>query len=242
MSTGITVGGLRTAISTGAVRRRARFFYLAAAGGVAATTFVGFAPTYYLKALYGTPPLSPLLHLHGLIFTAWFVLFGVQTILVAAHRTDLHRRLGAAGVLLAVTMVGVGLSVAVGAARRGMAPPGTSPLGFLVFPIGVLGQFTLLVAVGLYLRRRTEIHKRLMLFATIALLGPALARIPGIGPWTQVIIDAGVGLCLVHDGVVARRLYPASVIGGLFVVISGHFLPAIGTTQTWMTVAAWLTR
>jgi hypothetical protein len=35
------------------------------------TVFIGFAPTYYLKSHYGAPPLTPLVHLHGLVFTAW---------------------------------------------------------------------------------------------------------------------------------------------------------------------------
>ena len=39
--------------------------------------------------------------------TGWIVLFFAQTILVAAHRTDLHRRLGVAGAILAGTMIAV---------------------------------------------------------------------------------------------------------------------------------------
>jgi hypothetical protein len=33
------------------------------------------APTYYMKGAFGAPPLSPLLHGHGLIFTSWILLF-----------------------------------------------------------------------------------------------------------------------------------------------------------------------
>jgi hypothetical protein len=40
---------------------------------------VGFGRTYYLKGLFDTPPLpSGLVHLHGLVMTAWVVLFVVQ--------------------------------------------------------------------------------------------------------------------------------------------------------------------
>ena len=85
-----------------------RRFFTGLAVAVALTVFAGFAPTYYLKGLYGTPVLSPFLHFHGMLFTSWILLFVAQTTLVAAKRTDLHRRLGIVGALLAVAMLVVG--------------------------------------------------------------------------------------------------------------------------------------
>ncbi|HEV3063357.1 MAG TPA: hypothetical protein VGY48_34245 [Vicinamibacterales bacterium] len=69
--------------------------------GFALTTLVGFAQTYYLKVLFGTPPLRLLLHVHGVVMTAWVVLFLVQVGLIAERRTDLHRRLGVMGAVVA---------------------------------------------------------------------------------------------------------------------------------------------
>src|SRR4029453_3111358 len=88
-----------------------RRFFTGLAGAVALTVFVGFSPTYYLKGLYGTRALSPFLHFHGMLFTSWILLFVTQTALVAAKRTDLHRRLGIVGALLAVAMLVVGAAV-----------------------------------------------------------------------------------------------------------------------------------
>ena len=56
--------------------------------------FAGFARTFYLRPVFQTRGLPLLLHLHGFLFTAWFVLFFVQARLVARHRVDLHRKLG----------------------------------------------------------------------------------------------------------------------------------------------------
>jgi hypothetical protein len=53
----------------------------------AVTVFVGFSRSYFLKSWYGTPELSRLLHLHGLVFTTWFLVFLAQTVLVATGRT-----------------------------------------------------------------------------------------------------------------------------------------------------------
>jgi len=77
---------------------------------VVVTVFAGFAPTYYLRPRFTTTPLMPLLHLHGLVFTSWIALFLIQTTLVAAHRTDIHRRLGIAGGVIATLVVMVGVS------------------------------------------------------------------------------------------------------------------------------------
>ena len=83
-------------------KRRERFFYVGISVIIAATVFAGFAPTYFLKSYFASPPLMPLLHLHGLVFTSWIVLLLTQTTLVAANRTDIHRRLGIVGGVIAV--------------------------------------------------------------------------------------------------------------------------------------------
>ena len=64
-------------------RRRERWFYVCMSIAVVITVFAGFAPTYYLRPRFTAAPLMPLLHLHGLVFSSWIVLFVVQT---AANR------------------------------------------------------------------------------------------------------------------------------------------------------------
>jgi hypothetical protein len=91
------------------------------AGALAAAVLWGFAPTFFLRPFITTRDLSALLLVHGFVFTAWIALFIVQTILVARHRTDLHRVLGALGIVLAVTVVAIGIAVGMtgwGPARR----------------------------------------------------------------------------------------------------------------------------
>ena len=91
------------------------------------TVFAGFSRTYFLKLHYGTPALSVLLHVHGVVFSAWVLLFAAQTTLVAARRTDLHRRLGVAGAVLAGALLVMGTTTAILRVRGGSAPiPGVS--------------------------------------------------------------------------------------------------------------------
>ena len=181
MNAGIEGAGRQVAVGPTVAPgwRRDRRFFTGMALAAAVTVFTGFAPTYFLKGVFGAPALSPLLHLHGLLFTSWILLFVAQVSLVAAGRTDLHRKLGVAGGALAVLMVVVGMAAAIGSARRGFSPPGgPPPLMFFVIPFSDLWVFSGLMGTGLYFRRRSETHKRLMLLATIALLTPAIARLP----------------------------------------------------------------
>src|SRR3954470_15833926 len=100
-----------------------RRLYTWAAVFVPLVVLAGFARTYYLKSLFGTPALPGLLvHVHGIVMTAWVLLFVAQVWLVAARRTRLHQRLGVLGALLAALVVLVGVATAISAAARGSSP------------------------------------------------------------------------------------------------------------------------
>lgn len=223
-----------------------RRFYTAGALVALLVAFAGFARTYYLKGSFGTPSLSPVLHAHGLVMTAWFTLFVVQARLVAAGRTDLHRQLGMAGALVAVLIVVLGASVAIDGARGGLSP-GLPPLVFLAVPLGMLVVFATLVGAAIALRRRSDWHKRLMLLATLSLLTPALARIAidGLGvkspPVFFAMTDVIVLAWVAWDTVRNRRLHPAFLWGTLFLLASQPLRIAIGHTAAWQQFAAWLT-
>ncbi len=230
-------------------RRRERLFYTGMAAAFVLTVFAGFARTYYLRPYFGTPVLSSLLHLHGVVFTSWLVLLLAQTALVAANRTGVHRRLGVAGGVLAVLMVLVGCATAVIRAKIIEVPPGSpSPLAFLVIPLGDMLVFGSLVAAGFYYRRRPDVHKRLMLLATVAILPAATARLPfafiqETGPLAFFgLADLFIVICLLYDLFTRGRPHRATVWGGLLVVASHPLRLIVGQTQTWLTFAEWLTR
>ena len=160
-----------------AVRSRRRF-YVGIALAIAITVFAGFAPTYYLRPWYQSTPLGGLRHLHGVVFTAWVLLFLVQSTLVSAGRVALHRRLGVAGAVLAALVVVVGTTTAVTQASEGRSPLGVPPLSFLAVPFFDMVLFAGLAATGLWYRRRADTHKRLMTLATISLMAAPIARLP----------------------------------------------------------------
>lgn len=221
-------------------------FFLGAAILVALVVFVGFAPTFYLRGAFQTDPLPRVFQIHGAVFSAWVILFVLQTALVSARRTALHRRLGWLGGALAVLMLVTGFLAAAAVVRRGTSMPGLPPPPiFFAVPFFDLVTFAALVGAGLSQRARPAYHKRLMLLATLAVLTAAVARLPGIAPIglvgffavTDLVLLAGVA----HDRMTRGRVHPAFAWGGLFLILSQAGRLAIAGTATWQAFARWIT-
>jgi hypothetical protein len=209
--------------------------------------FAGFAPTYYLKGVIGEPgDLGTMRHVHGLVMTGWFALFLVQARLVAAGRTDIHRRLGAAGIVVAALVIGVGMATAIGAVRAGSTPNGIPPLVFLVLPTGEMVAFAALFAAAIALRKRAAWHKRLMLLASLSMLAPAMARMPldfvraGGPPAFFAMVDLVLIACIAVDTLRNRRIHPAFVAGLAFIVLVQVGRLAISGTAAWTSFAQWM--
>lgn len=235
------------ASSTSSSKSIDRRFYTWAAVVATIVVFAGFAQTFYLKGMFSTPVLSELLLVHGIVMTLWFTLFIVQIRLVAAGRTDLHRRLGVVGAMLVVLILVVGAATAIDAARRGASPaPDVSPLMFMVIPLVDVAIFAILVGVALWNRRRSDIHKRLMLLATVSILAPGFARIPldfikqGGLPVIIGLTLLSVIICVAVDAVRNRRLHPAFGWGGALVVASWPLRLMLAGTAAWTQFATWL--
>jgi hypothetical protein len=221
-----------------------RLFFTGMAVAAALTVFVGFAPTYYLRGST-LPPLSPLVQVHGLVFTLWFVLFIAQTALVTTRRTDIHRRLGIAGAILAAGVFIVGVMAAIDALRYRVPPAGLDPRVIVSVPLGSIIAFAVLVTGGILLRHRTSTHKRLMLLATIALLSAAFARMLvhlGFSPLASTVgiflaSDAFVVAMVVYDLASQRRVHRATIWGGAVVVLFKPLLVAVAFTPPWLAFA-----
>src|ERR1051326_8631969 len=160
-------------------KRRERIFFTGMAIALAITIFAGFSRTWFLRPYFPqVQPLIPLLILHGVVFSSWIVLFITQTSLVAAKRTRTHMRLGVAGGVLVCLMLIIGTVTAIVRAKGPSPIPGVNPLSFLTIPLGDLLVFGILMGAAFYYRKRVDIHKRLMLIATFALIPAAVARLP----------------------------------------------------------------
>lgn len=191
-------------------------------------------------------PFTPLVHLHGVLFTGWVVLFIVQTALVANRRVAVHRRLGIVGGLLAAFMVTVGMATAINGAARGAAPPGVDPLVFLAIPLFDTLLFSTFVAAALWLRANKEAHKRLMLLAYISIIVAAVARLPGVLPLGPLgffgLAFIFLLAAMIYDLVTRRRVHKAYICGGALLVVSVPLRLMVSGTETWRAFAELVTR
>ena len=223
-----------------------RGLYFYAVLGAAIIVFAGFAQSYFLKVFFGTPQLYPLLHLHGLVMTSWFVLFAAQSWLIETHRVRLHRRLGVLGALLAAMILVVGVAVVTINAREGRVPP-AAPIPVVVFlSYANLLVFGVLVGAAIYFRGRSESHKRLMLLGTLNLLTAAITRIPLAFIQSGGLLtvfgfpDLFIVVCVAYDTLRHRRLHPAFVWGALLSLAWPALAIWIGGSSVWAKVTAWL--
>ena len=215
-------------------------FYFWMAVLMLACTIIGFGYSLGSGKWNSQAPTPVYLILHGIFQLAWFVWFLLQTSLVRRGNFAMHRRTGVAGVLIGVlaliTMPFVFLNVPARILAHGVtleSDMSSIPIqGIEGMQVGdflieiVLGGFAQMAAFALLLglavaqRKRPDWHKRLMLFASLSVIGPAfarLSRIPGFGgedsPFLPMTLLALLLAPLIHDVVKERRIHKASWLG-----------------------------
>jgi hypothetical protein len=233
---GISAKSLDDPVARG---RSDRLFFVVIAIAIISTAVVAFS-TALLKTDLVTQLASTWVKFHVVTFSSWLLLFFTQTVLVAARRTDLHRKLGVAGAVLAAVMIGITIQISFEAVRQGNAVLTMRAFEAVIFytvPHVDIILFAILVTAALRMRGKPEIHKRLMLLATIALLDAVADRLPFIwrgGRFAHFVVQdlfvaAGVGYDLITRG----RVNPAYIWGGLLIAICPpgavllyqHFIP-----------------
>ena len=224
-------------------------FPAVAAAVLGALIVAGFARTYYLRFLIDAPPLTIAAHLHGLLGTLWLVLHFSQARLIAAHRVQLHKRLGIFTVCVGVLLAIQAFDLAITNVAAGRAPAGRDPLQFLSVPLGTTTMFSLFLLGGVLLRRKREWHKRFMFFATLALMVPAMARLELLVmvPFglPRAVLALWVTIALVawawwDDWRRFKRIHPAYLVGGVVLIASLPVRRAIGMTDGWRPIAEWI--
>lgn len=245
------------AVSPGTRALKSGSIHLHLAYACAAVGVLGFAPSFWVPLLTGRVTLAPILYLHAAVFYGWLALFVLQARLVAGGRTSRHRELGVFGVSVATAMCFVGVAAAVDSMRKGVrAGFGEQALAFSVVPLTGILFFAALFVIAVVNVRRPDVHRRLMLVATVSLLNAAVGRLvllviggplPAAGaepPPVFVTVPAGLltDLLLVpalwHDWKTRGRIHPAYIWAGAALV--GHQLLRVplAASSAWHAAAA----
>src|SRR5580765_5071734 len=200
-------------------------FYVGLALFMAAIVVLGFWPSYFGPMLRGNVARPLVIQLHGLVFVGWMALLVVQVAVAARGNVRLHRRIGqwgiAYGCLVLLMGLAAGLAAPVMHANAGDWTHDRAA-GFLLTTLGDMVLFGSFFGAAVWYKSRPEVHKRLMVVATVALLFAAVGRM-GIDERSPALFElvwlspvlAGIG----YDWISRRRVHPAYVVGliGLFV-------------------------
>ncbi len=203
------------------------WFFVCMASILLIIVAVGFANSFYLRNIiprsHSVSTLPVYIAVHGIVLTSWYLLFLSQALLVASGRVRLHRSFGVAGAALAAVVFALSMLVVV---RSVVRTPSLVVLG----DIFILFLFAILVTAGIWFRQKPDVHKRLMLIASISIVAPAIARWPGgrsmlplsvVGP--QLLLFA---VLILYDVLSRRRVHPATIWGvALYVLALGVSIP-----------------
>ena len=167
-----------TAVASGArARTWTGSFYVWMGVACVATAFLGFIPTYWTAMAAGQFKANPVVHMHGLGFFAWTLFATAQAALIPSRQVALHRATGMIGISLATVLTMLGLLAALNSLKTGVAAGYVDEsLAFLIVPLAIIATFAVLFTLGVANIRRPEVHKRLMLLATISVLNAPVAR------------------------------------------------------------------
>ena len=198
--------------------RATRWFNLALAVAMTGIVIAGFWPTYFGQMLDGAFDRPWIIHVHAAVFLGWMALLLTQVGLVFLGRREVHRRVGRAGIGYGAVVLCLGLVVTFAAPiMRVVSGEWTRPqaASFLILPLGDMVLFAMLFGAAIAYRTRPEIHKRLMVLATVALLFAPAARMGRpYGPAAVLAIwMAPVVVALAHDLWVRRRVHIAYMAG-----------------------------
>jgi hypothetical protein len=237
-----------------------RWFYAWMAATCMAIAVIGFVPTYFVPLVQGRFVGPHLVHIHGLIFFAWTALFCVQTWLVASGGVLAHRNWGMLGIALASAMFFITMTTMIFRLQQAEAAGvGAAARDFAYVTFSGIIFFAVLFTLAIVHVKNGDVHKRLMLLATISLLDAPIARwfLVALAPPPDpsaplqvppvfvsvppaVVSDLLVVAAIVFDWRMRGRPHPVYLIGGAALVLMQLSRVPIAATPAWDAVALWL--
>jgi hypothetical protein len=243
--------------TTASHRNLSRFLYPAVASLLTALVFMGFQDFYLHGRAYPGRELAEaikwLLITHGLLMTAWMLLFLAQTLLITSGRRRVHMWLGSIGTFLAASVLVSGMIVPIAVARIDADTIiwGMHWRQFMAVPLFGILTFGVFVMVGIWNRRRSHIHRPMMLLATLSTMGAATDRIESVvdlyaatiwgsffGPGF-IALSIGI-LFLALKAVIQRELDRALASGLTFLALSYAAAMQTATSAGWEQIATLL--
>ena len=226
--------------------------YVGLALMIAAIVLVGFSRSFY-GTFFADAAHPWIIHVHAAVYVGWLALLIAQTVLAARGEIATHRRVGNFGIAYGTFVWILGLIVAIAMpvinVHSGLWPTERGEQ-FLAIPLGDMLLFGGFFAAAIVYRRKPEIHKRLIILASVAVMFAAVGR-----AFTNVGVllgnpDAALGgnaarfllwyspvlVGMAHDLVTRRRIHPVYWIGVIVMGVAVLRLP-YSQTEHWHEIA-----
>jgi hypothetical protein len=215
-------------------------FYVGVSLLVVATVLAGFAPSFYAIAVDGRP--RPwVMHLHAAVYLGWLALLVCQTVLAARGKIAMHRRIGTLGIYYAavVWIVGVIVSFAAPAAHvRAGEWTLERAVTFLTIPLGDMVLFAGFFGAAIAYRSRLEVHKRLVLLASVAIMFAGVGRLDYVlnAPAQLAVWYLPIVAGMAYDVYKRGRVHAVYWIGAAVMGVALLRIP-FGATELWHSIA-----
>lgn len=202
------------------------FFTAIAVLGIIAI-LVGFLKTFILPIISGTKTWPLAIYVHASFVFGWVLVFLTQSLLIQNKKYKTHIIIGRWGAFIAlgaaISIIPAALYQVERELKEGLGQTAISPI---VGSLASATMFLTLVTLGVVYRKKSQIHKRLMLLATILLIWPAWFRWRHYFPsverpdiwFAAVLADSLFIVAFIWDWLKNKRIHPVLLSGGLFII------------------------
>jgi uncharacterized membrane protein len=207
-------------------KNRATFFTMIAFISIVAI-LVGFLKTFIIPLISGTKTWPVGIYLHAGFVFGWVLLFLIQSLLIQNKKYKTHIFIGRYAALVAVGAAASIIPAALYQCERELKEGlGQTAISAILGACSSALIFLLLVVFAITYRKKPQVHKRLMLLATIVLIWPAWFRwrhyFPSIQRpdiWFAVVMaDSLIVIAFIWDWAKNKSIHLALLYPGLFFI------------------------
>jgi hypothetical protein len=220
-----------------------RYFFVAMAVLFPVITFLGFFPSFQ-SMQQGTLEVHWLTHVHSAIMTSWLLLYLTQAILAATGKLSIHKQLGVLSFALGILVIIVMVLVSFHFIFANHPPEGSFMFNLLLFDFYSISCFALFFWWGMGLRKKNPgAHKRLLTFATFALLIAAVDRIqrnnsfPSLGleypTFSFIYLDILLIPFFLYDLLRLKRIHKITLIAVAILIITQVTVTKLYNSPSW---------
>lgn len=211
-------------------------------------TYISHFPKFedYTVPGRGIIHFNAIIHFHGMMMIAWFLMLLVQPILILKRRIKLHRLAGRLSYILAPLMLLSMYLVIHSSLHRALAQDGQISVVArrMALDVPSIIFFAILYLLAIFHTHKPALHSRLMCGTAFILISPALSRIfrvyldasrDGSIDISRNIIVIAAGVAAVVDSWRTKRISPFTLVLG-FVVLN-KIIWNIRETALWHSIA-----